>query len=68
MILFVNQFSRKHSRCDRHSNGKERREWTHVSTIVGRAYFLARFSCSHLPLAEKHFSIYKSVDSNFGEF
>ena len=36
---------------------KERREWTHACSIVGRAYFLAGFSCSHLPLAEKHFII-----------
>ena len=48
-ILFVNQFSRKNSRCDSYSNGKERREWTHACMIVGRVYFLARFSRSHLP-------------------
>lgn len=48
-ILFVDQFSRKNSRCDSYSNGKERREWTHACMIVGRVYFLARFSRSHLP-------------------
>ena len=37
--------------------GEERREWTHACTIVGRAYFLARFPRSHLPLAEKHLMI-----------